>query len=86
VEADAPDGHRPDAPGARDRARAEKNAETEARRRALATAIATAGSLPEEEQVLFPLAEELVGRVELERLCQSWAERRGVSVPSFALP
>lgn len=65
-----------------------RDAETEAEgRRALATAIALARDhFRKEEQVLFPLAEELVGREELERLCQSWAERRGVSVPVSALP
>jgi len=65
-----------------------RNADTEAEgRRALATAIALARDhFKKEEQVLFPLAEELVGREELERLCQSWAELRGVSVPVSALP
>ncbi|MCM2269727.1 MAG: hemerythrin domain-containing protein [Thermoanaerobaculia bacterium] len=32
-----------------------------------------------EEQVLFPLAEELVGAAELERLGAEWAARRGVA-------
>jgi iron-sulfur cluster repair protein YtfE (RIC family) len=63
-----------------------REAETEAAgRRALASAIALAREhFLKEEQILFPLADEMLGREESERLCQSWAERRGVSAPSFA--
>jgi len=32
-----------------------------------------------EEQVLFPLAENLLGSAELERLADAWAARRGVA-------
>ncbi|HLF56933.1 MAG TPA: hemerythrin domain-containing protein [Thermoanaerobaculia bacterium] len=50
-------------------------------RRNLVHAVATARDhFGKEEAVLFPLAEQVLGSAELERLAESWAERRGVAV------
>lgn len=51
-----------------------------AARQALLRAVLVAREhFAKEEQVLFPLAEELVGAAELERLGAEWAARRGVA-------
>jgi regulator of cell morphogenesis and NO signaling len=54
--------------------------EATARRLLLHAAATARDHFAKEEQVLFPLAEQLLGAGELERLGAIWAERRGVAI------
>jgi len=54
--------------------------EAAARRHLLHAVVTAREHFAKEEQILFPLAEQLLGAAELERLGAIWAERRGVAV------
>jgi iron-sulfur cluster repair protein YtfE (RIC family) len=57
----------------------EASDEAAARRALLRMVLVAREHFAKEEQVLFPIAEELLGAAELERLGAEWAARRGVA-------
>jgi len=56
--------------------------EAEARRILLRVVHEARDHFAKEEQVLFPMAEQILGDEELERQATAWAVRRGVALPA----